>query len=496
MKKMLEKTDFKNIIILSTIILLIGGYLIATTVLISKDGILYINCAKEFAGKPFIDTVRNLPVSIGYPFMIYLAHNVSGLFSNTEFLQSWILSAQTTSLVSKLIASVALYFIGSFLVGRKAAFWGVLILSFLPDSAEYGSDAITEWPHLMFLCIGFLVLLWGSRLGNIWMFGLAGIIAGLGYLIRAEACQLVIYGGAWLTFCLIRPQNKISRPKASVAIVLLATGFTVVTLPYMIHKGYAFPEQELFKISANLSHKSINVKFDNNSYKAGLLSSTTIGNKSIIKNISETLIYYFIPWLVIGCYYCFRTKLRSPVQRFYIGVFVFLNLAFLLWNETYNHFISRRHTLALVVFTIFFMPAGIELFSNWLSKKTNKSKPGTENRSQFLFHILIIIGISICLFKLINHDLMQKIGYRDVSLWLNKNTTSKDKIAVQDPRISFYAERSGIEYEKNLPANMDYVVRSTSKNVINDMNSNFEEKYSAWVNKKKDRKITIYKIIH
>lgn len=491
---MLKKTDFKNITILSAIILVIGVYLIATTVLISKDGTLYINCAKDLAEKPFVNAVRNLPTSIGYPFLIYLTHNTLGLFTNTESLQSWILSAQTVSLVSKLIAAVALYFVGSFLVGRKAAFWGILILNVLPDSAEYGSDALTEWPYLMFLALGFLMLLWGSRFGNIWMFALAGAAAGIGYLVRSEGCQLLIYGGIWLTYCLIRPQNKMLRSKAITALILLAAGFIVTTLPYMLSQGYVFPDQRLMKIPSLISG------CDTNNHLAGLFGST-IGNKNLMKNICETLVYYFVPGLLIGCWHYFRKQSKTAEQTFYSSAFIILNITMCLWQLYgrqlhYLNFLSRRHTLALVVFTIFYIPIGVQIISDWISLRTSKKEPIDDQSRRNWYYILIAIGIMICSVKLITHTAMQKTGFINAAIWLNQNTTVQDIIAVPDGRITFYAERTGNEYsnEMGIPGQTGYVVRivkcKEERSIFDKKNT---EIYSTWVNRKKDKKLLIYK---
>lgn len=175
-ESLVEKQDLIHITILAAIVLVIGVYLILTTVLITKDSTLYIECAKQIADNP-VEAVRNMPPCPGYPFLIYLMHKVTVLFNDTESIQGWIIPAQIVSLLSKVIASVALYFVGSYFVGPRMSFWGVLILSILPDSAEFGSDAMPEWPHLMFLTTGFLLLLLGAQYRKNWMFGWAGIIA-------------------------------------------------------------------------------------------------------------------------------------------------------------------------------------------------------------------------------------------------------------------------------------------------------------------------------
>jgi len=192
-KQLFERQDYVNIAILTAIAFVLGVYLIATTFLIAQDGTLYVNLAKNITGSP-IEDARNMSQCPGYPYLIYLMHKIIGLFYGIISLQGWIISAQSVSLLSKIIASAALYFVGSYFVGSRLSFWGILILSVLPDSAAYGSDVLTEWSFLMFLTIGFLLLLLSVEYRKSWMFGLVGLTAGLAYLVRSEGIQLVIYG--------------------------------------------------------------------------------------------------------------------------------------------------------------------------------------------------------------------------------------------------------------------------------------------------------------
>ncbi len=494
--RLVERQDFIHIAILVTIALVIGAYLIATTVLISKDGTLYIECAKQIVNNP-VEAVRSMPVCPGYPFLIYLMHKMTGLFNNTESIQGWIISAQAVSLLSKVIASVMLYFVGSYFAGRKAAFWGVLILSILPDSAEYGSDALTEWPHIMFLATGFLLLLLGAQYRKGWMFGLAGIAAGLGYLVRSEGCQLVLYGGVWLLFNLIRPEGKMKRTKAVRALILLAAGFAVVAAPYMKLKGCVFPKQNLFQLPAMLS---VNDNTDSvggtNMCVAGIYTSKTMGDKTLTKNICETLMYYFVPGLLIGCWYYFRKQSKTLEQAFFAAAFIILNIVMLSWQVSCRHFLSRRHTLVLVAFTIFYIPVGLHIIASWLSRRTSKSDLTIEENIRRWFFILLIVGMAICLPKLFRLTGTQKYSYRDASMWLAKNTAPTDLIAVQDKRITFYAQREGLEYSEKIPEQADYIVKIIkSADEKPEIGKNTEEKYSTWVDKKENSKLVIYKVI-
>jgi 4-amino-4-deoxy-L-arabinose transferase-like glycosyltransferase len=497
--QLIKEKNLIHIIILLAITLGIGTYLIATTVLIAKDGTFYIELAKSIADNP-VEAMRNIP-SWGYPFLIHLMHKMIGLFYDATSLQGWIISAQVVSLISKVIASIALYFVGSYFVGSRLSFWGTLILSILPDSVEYGSDALTEWPHIMFLAPSFLLLLLGAQYHKNWMFGWAGIAAGLGYLVRSEGCQLVLYGSAWLLFNLIRPQGKWKRTKAVGALILLLAGFAVIAIPYMRSKGYIFPEQGMWKLPAllSMSNDSIGSAFDTNMCLVGLSVGKIIGNETLITNMCETLLYYFIPALLIGCYYYFRKQSKTLEQTFFATAFIVVNVAIAIWQLSCLGYLSRRHTLVLVAFTIFYIPVGLHVIASWLSRRTSRSDSVVEENIRRWFFILMVVGFVICAAKFVSITPLrwEKQGYRDAAEWLSKNTAPMDIIAIPDKRITFYAERKGLEYGEQIPEQADYIVGIVKgEGEKPGLGKDNKEEYLTWVDKrKKSRKLVICRVI-
>jgi hypothetical protein len=457
-----------HIAILAAVTLALGIYLASTMVLIAKDGIIYIEYAKSIADNA-IEVIRNYKQPPGYPFLIYLMHKAMGLFYNGESLQGWIISAQIVSLFGKVIASIALYFVGSYFVGPRLSFWGILILSILPDSADYGSDALSDWPHVMFLATGFLLLLLGAQYRKNWIFGWAGIVAGLGYLVRSEGCQLVLYGSAWLLLNLIRPQGKMRRAKAAGSLILLLAGFAIIAIPYMWFKGYIFPKQLMWKLPAlfSMSDNNIGSAFNTNMCLAGLSISKIIGDETLITNMCEILMYYFIPALLIGSYYYFQRQTKRLEQTFFAAAFIIINVAIAIWQPSYLGYLSRRHTLPLVAFTIFYIPVGFHIIACRLSKITSKGSLATEENIRRWFFILMVVGFGICVAKLVMISPLrwEKQNYREAAAWLSKNTAPMDTIAVTDPRISFYAGRyiTVIKNERDYAADVKYAVHIAKK---------------------------------
>jgi len=502
-----EKNDIINISIILTIALAIGIYLIATTVLIAKDGVSYIEWAQKFSTDPVYVIKGD---TCGYPFLIFLSHKfatykIVTLFSNNTSVYTWIYSAQCITLLCKLLALIPLYFICKGFVGRKLSFWAILILVLLPYPARFGSDALRDWPYILFLATGFLFLLRAARQDTWWMFGIAGLATGLGHLIRPECAQLVIYGVLWLFTGLLLPKRNMSRPKLICALLILLIGFAIPAVPYMKARGKILPKKLKALISSccRLEQDEIQEPNSDNCNQAytimSLLPNIAKAIGRLIERISENLMYFFVPALLLGIYSRLgRKSVGMEIESFFISVFIGFNVIMMvLLHYTYGY-ISRRHCLPLVVFTVFYVPIGLQISADWLRKKSYKSPLENNKNPQLWFFILLAVGAVICLSKLMTTMRAEKQGYIGASKWLKENTTKEDVVAVPDKRISFYAEREGIVYKGgNIPPTVVYVVK-IMKDADKELNlcENAREVHSLWLDKrKKGEKLVIYKLM-
>jgi 4-amino-4-deoxy-L-arabinose transferase-like glycosyltransferase len=372
------KQEVIHLSVLLTIALCIGIYIILTTAVIATDGVKYIEYARNFDSDA-IKTMLEEDAPPGYPVMLLGVQKVTGLFSESRSVFSWIYSAQSTSLVCRLLAIVMLYFIGKELVGTTFSFWAVLIIVLLPLPARYGSDALRDWPYLFFLATGFFLLLRAAISGKLLLFALAGITAGMGYLIRAECAQLIIYGSLWLLLQLFARKTS-DWPKVAFAVVLLVLGFLVLAGPYIKLEGAVFPSKNLGRFALDSQ------SFDCSGNQVRQLPSTLYSPdpvrpstaEALVKwggNIGDTLEWFFVPAWIIGLYKSFRkTSLFEP-RQFFVVVLIILNMILMLWLYTTYSIMDKRHTLPLVVFTIYYVPVGIEALASWLqSIRTRKTK--------------------------------------------------------------------------------------------------------------------------
>jgi hypothetical protein len=214
----------------------------------------------------------------------------------------------------------------------------------------------------------------------------------------------------------------------------------------------------------------------------------------LFRRISENLMHFFTPVLLLGLYYRFRKTNVTTAEKFFIAVFIVFNIAMMILLYCNYGYISRRHCLPLVVLTIFYVPAGLNVIADWLRRGFFKGQgqPQTEKNSR-LFIVLLIIGVVICLPKLLTPIRIEKQGYRDVAKWLNDNSFPEDIIAVTDSRITFYAQRQAVAESEQDKANYAVRIIKNAEDEDKKLQENWQLVHSAIL--KKNLKLIVYKKI-
>ena len=210
----------------------------------------------------------------------------------------------------------------------------------------------------------------------------------------------------------------------------MLVGFLIIAGPYMKYKATPLPKKSI----------SISDVADFGLPKAG---------GALVKlggNIGDTLEWVFVPAWIVGLYGSFRKTSLYKAQQFFVIVLVVLNVALMIWLYTKHSYMDKRHTFPLVLFTIYYVPGGVELLASWLGNiKSKKAKRETNNK-QLVFYILLAIGIAVCIPQLLRPLNYKKLFLRKAAQWLAENTDKGDLVAVSDPRIAFYAQRRRTHY--------------------------------------------------
>ncbi|HSV99495.1 MAG TPA: glycosyltransferase family 39 protein [Sedimentisphaerales bacterium] len=237
------KFDVLRLAFLMGLCSVIGVYLILTTTLITKDGAFYIEQAKQIAQDPS-GVCRRYPP--GYPFLIWAGHAVASRFAEGDSPLLWAYSAQAVTLLCRVLTLIPLYLLGRLLVGSVNSFWALFVLVILPYPAFYGSDVLREWPYLLFLSTGLLVLYRGLATERWRTLAPVGLVAGLGSLVRPECAQLILY--AMLGVIVVGRSASVGdrlhrRPVPLGAILPAIVGFVLPIVPYVRAGGGLVPHQ-------------------------------------------------------------------------------------------------------------------------------------------------------------------------------------------------------------------------------------------------------------
>ena len=425
--------------------------------MIAKDGVIFIEYAKQLQVTPSQTILREYQHP-GYPVLILAANKITGLVCKDK-LFSLIYSSQGAALLFRILAIIVLYVLGKDLVGSRNSFWTLLILILLPKPAEYGSDALSDWPHMFFLAIGMLLLIRGAVSGKWWILGLAGLAGGLGYLVRPEGAQVVIYGFLWLGLQLFWKKRTMVKSKAVLALAAMLFFFIIIAGPYMKFKGAIFPKKEVgtFSSVTHLDDVETKLSLSNRIYHSGIIPSEVAGAVvKIFENIGDTLMWFFLLSYLIGIFLHFKKNKPLEPNQFFIIVLVIINILIMVWLYSSHGYMSGRHTLPLVVFTMFYIPTGLQALASGLNSKFSR---GYEHSHRW-FAILMVIGIAVCVPKLLKPLHYDKLAFRRAAQWLAQNTESSAILAVPDYRISFYAERQSIKMlDETIPDAAQYVVK-------------------------------------
>jgi len=399
----------------------------------------------------------------------------------------------------RLLTLTVLYILARRTFDAAMSFWAVLIVLILPKLAAFGSDALSDWPALCFLTLGVLLLVMALSQNRPWLYACAGLVAGLGYLVRPECAILVLIGALWLIIHLIEGQYM-TRWAGFKSLILLFTGFLILAGPYMHLKNAVFPKKSLDLAMRQEPFSDMDVS----GTQARLCSNFGIPNVGkalgkLAQNIGETLMWLFLPAMFIGMAHWFRGRTWREPAVFVFSTLSWLYTVLMIWLYCRHGYMSERHTLPLLIVPILYVPIGFVIIAQFCQKRlitTASSFNRVSGDQKFWLVTFMVVGTAVCTPKLLRPLRIEKRGYRAAAKWLRENTEPTATIAVPDDRIGFYSGRQTLTYESehSIPET-DYIVVANKKCESREVSSNLARsiEYQYASNTKRGIDVTVYK---
>lgn len=452
-----------DMILLAAAAALLGALMIARTTVISEDGVLYIERARQLPDNWQNAASRHEP--IGFPVLIFLFHSALLQLTGSESAVVWCLAGQICVLACRVLTIAVLYLLARRLFGRSSAVQAMLVLIFLPYPAQAGADVLREWPFLLFLCTSLLLLYEGSRMFNGVLLWASGLACGLGTLIRPECAQVLLYGLFFFGHKTVRGLIEKKPIAANGIYCWLAAGFLTVFLPYALLTKQLVPHK-LEKLIHSPVASSAGSEM---SSACASKTAETAGfgpadfSKGLARAINEIIInffYYFAVPAGIGFYLFYKSPQKKEAHWLFALLAGFyltaLCLLYMRWG-----YISRRHLIPLTALLSLHIPAGL----NWIACRLVRSDQDPSSLKKRLC-LLLAAGILIGLPKLVRPLGCGKEGYRAAAQWLAANTSPDSLIYTFDRRIPFYADRPYRLYKQparfRLDTKADYLIIPSS----------------------------------
>ncbi len=214
-----ERHPFLNAAILLALLRCVAWF---NTVLISRDSVIYISLARDWATGRYLKALAH-PYHPLYPFLIALfSRGLKTPFSST---------ATGISIFASVLTLPALAVIFRRVRDRRVLLLGLTFFCVSPYLTRYAADILTEPLYLFCIAWSTAFLFSAVEKRKTSFFFISGIFAGLAYLTRPEGLIVAMAGGLWVGVYARR------RPPARtiLALILILGGTLLMASPYLLY---------------------------------------------------------------------------------------------------------------------------------------------------------------------------------------------------------------------------------------------------------------------
>ncbi len=478
----LKKEDRNNLIILLSFGLVLRLYAFSQIYMITLDGALqYIPAAKLFYHGAYLQALLQPQLPL-YPFLISILSHLTGDFE---------LAGQLISILFSLLAVFPLYFIAKSLFGPRPAFWTTVLYLINPLMLESSVDVLQEGVVIFFFFFSvYFSLRFLQEEKKRWLIWTV-VFAIAGGLVRIGALVVLVVLGLWLGYEVLR--GRLRERKLAYRYLWVLVAVAGITLIFVVPGvlGWEFLiTKKPYKLIEGIFCRWFVYEWPSLSQIGG--SALSIVGRFIEKS-------YPLPFLLalFGLWWRIKAREFSAEERYLallIGVLIIILFP--------NLYASGRYHLPAIFLSYLWAGFGFVKIRELIEGRFTRY-PGLSSVIPVIILLVTVLPISL------QPQRLDKIGRKEVGLWLRERTLAPPLILTDDPRVAYYA---GGEYvlippkaiplkivEKGTKEKADYLVMEGKGTEISDACAPFEKQGELELvfchpNGKKGKAIYVYKL--
>jgi len=451
--------DGRLLFLLLALVVPLRAWMVWNTEVTARDSIGFISYALDIEQKPWKEALLKNHQHPGYPLSIWAmslpVRQYLGFSSTTMQL-----SAQLASSLAAVLLIFPMFYLGKIFFERRVAFWGTLLLQFMPVTGQHLSDGISEALFLLLTSLAFLFGALALRRPTIWRFLLCGVFCGMAYLTRPEGALVVL---AMLLVLGVRQlvpfwrlqwstafRGGLVMTLASLAVGSAYFGFThcFTNKPSWTQMS-SMPDSSIdrFASAGSGERETMNRTADGQGVLfASLFAANLPREGQPLERFGQGLLVYasegfqlfhytgFVT-LILGLFTRLRRLLRCP-EFLLPCAFFLLHTGLIMRLAMKAGYISDRHLLTVAIWGAYFAAAGLcdvpERLMAWFA-------PLLQKRTPLVTRLALLAFLATCLPRSLQPLHGGQAGNRLVGLWLAGQIKPGDVIHDDHNWSQFYS---------------------------------------------------------
>lgn len=412
------------------------GTIAFRSLVIGKDGVLFINIAKTLQESPKAAIVGE-DQHPGFPALVMAIHPmVSRIVVDPVF--SWISSARIVGGVTGLLCLVLVWQISRRLLGGYAAAMAALIFAVHPLFRANSVDVMSDTPHLFFYLLGAWTACEGIMRREWRWFIATGASSALAYWIRPEGLALAfVTAGLLGLYAIVRRMQRAQNIAGAVSVILIAG---LLITPYVLIKGELTGKKQLFPDIPE------SIKALDDDKASQLMSPATAGAsmawpgiRLIARRLMEGFRYILLLPLAVGLFASGRTAVSRDGARLVLAL-VMAHLMLLAALISIAGYLGERHTMPVVALSMPWVGWGTWRILTWLGAKISNREKLLEKfghtRIAIAVGLLAVLPMTPRTVRPL-HDSHRQ--FAEAGLALRRFAAPKDLVLSNLPYTAFYA---------------------------------------------------------